>query len=156
MTRHEQILLAMQALLIADPFFPPDTALDAPEPSNWRKNIPGVVSALSDHATVQDGPVEVTRDGGAQNDWELELEMGVVYAVQGAVASERRSRRDQAAEHVAAIIRAARDLGLQDPQVYAEIKSIERDDEVPVEATAPVALSRITVCVQFIADSPAG
>jgi hypothetical protein len=154
-TLHERILQALKARLESDPFFPP-VHLDEPEPRNWRTSIPGAGVALQDFVAVQDGEIEVTRDGGQQNDWELELKAKVVYLVQGAQVRERRSRRDAAARHITDLVRAARDLGLEDPQVYAEIEDVERDDNVILKASPPVAMIAVTVSVQFIADSVAG
>lgn len=155
MTTREAILLALAALLKSDPFFPePD--LDAPEPRNWRTPVPGAKSALQDCVTVQDGDVSVTRDGGAEDSWELQLDAAIVYVVQGVDRRERRRRRDQAGEHIAALIAGNRSLGLEDPQIYAEIaEGPDRDDEVPVKAAAPVALIRVPIAIQFIASSPA-
>ena len=154
-TRREQILRALQSMMEQSGFFPP-VSLDAPEPDDWRTPIPGEASALGDHAAVQDGPVKVTRDGGAVNDWELELEATLAYSVAGADRGARRARRDAGAAMIQALIRADRQLGLGDPQVYAEIAEAIRDDNIPVKASAPVALLLVTVAVQYVAPSAAG
>jgi hypothetical protein len=154
-TKHEDVLWALHAIIASDPFFPPPE-LDAPEPQNWRTAIPGAPAGMQDFCTVQDGEITVTRDGGAENSWELQLDAEVYYVVQSADRRARRAQRDAAQAHISALIRANRTLGLPDPQVYAEIDSVERDDEVPVKATAPVALVRVKLCIQFIAESPAG
>lgn len=155
-TRREQILQALRALLGGDSAFFPPPELDAPEPKNWRTAIPGVAVAMGDHASVQDGHVTVTRDGGRENDWELELEATLAYAVYAADGVARRRRRDAAARHIEALIAGSRDLGLGDPQVYAEIGETVRDDLVPIKAAAPVALLMVTVNVQYVAASAAG
>jgi hypothetical protein len=154
-TKRERVLLALQRLVGGDGFFPAP-GLDEPEPKNWRAAIPGATVPMSDYATVQDGDVEVTRDGGEENSWELELKAKVVYLVQSADTKVRRGRRAAADRHITALIRGSRDLGLQDPQIYAEIEAVEHDDNVIVKATAPVAMTAVTVSIQFIADSVAG
>ena len=151
----EAILVAFQTLLAADPFFPP-AAIDEPEPSNFRTPVPGENPAMGDYLSVQDGPLKTTRDGGAADDFELELEVTLAYAVVLANTAERRARRDAAMQKIVAIVAANRTLGLGDPQIYAEIADAVRDDNVPVKAAAAVALLLVTVTVQFIAPSAAG
>jgi hypothetical protein len=154
-TRREQILEAFRIMLRTDDFFP-EPELDAPEPVNWRTDIPGAQVAMGDHCSVQDGDVRVTRDGGAENDWELELDAVIAYAVYASDQRIRRRRRDAAQGHIAALIRADRTLGLGDPQIFAEIGESVRDDHIPVQAAQPVALLIVTVTVQFVTSSAAG
>jgi hypothetical protein len=152
-TQTELILQAMVTRLATDSGFPP-ADLDVPEPTSWSP-MSGANASLSQALAVQGGPVTVTRDGGRDEDYELELEAMIAYAVEGTSASLRRSARDSAIERIVALIAANRTLGLG-VQVYAEIGAAERDDRSLAPGAPPVALALITVLVTFIAPSPAG
>lgn len=155
-TRHDEIMHALAALIAADPFFPAPE-MDAPEPTNLRAAVPGAVSSIRDHCTVQsEEPSEVTREGGSEVSWELEGRFSVVYAVAGGELRERRARRDAAVRHLEAIVEGNRTLGLGDPQIYAELGPVERGNEIAVKGTAGFALALIPVNVQYVARSAAG
>lgn len=154
--KSEQILEALKTLFGSDPFFPPASVAE-PEPKNMRADVPGATSSVRDHLVLQcDEAPEITRDGGAENSWELEGRYSAVYAVLGGDVRERRSRRAQAVAHAAALIAGRRDLGLQDPQIYAELGPAERGDEVAVKGVPGFALILIPINVQYVAQSAAG
>ena len=155
MSKREDILQGLRSLIASDSWFP-TVWLDEPEPSNWRTNIPGEVAAMGDYCAVQDGPLHITRDGGAANDFELQVDTTIAYAVMLADGAPRRLRRDTASDRIAALIAANRGLGLGDPQIYAEISDATRDDNVPVNHAAPAAILLLTVSIQFVAPSAAG
>lgn len=155
-TMHDQVLGALHKLIETDPFFPDHVDLDAPQPHNLRKNPPGETVAMSDHCSVQDGQVEVTRDSGAQNDYELQLPAKVVYVVQCADDGARRRRRGAGAARISWLIRNNRQLGLDDPQIYAEIGDVDRDDQMMVPGAGAFAMVAVTVNILFVAESPAG
>jgi hypothetical protein len=149
------LVLGLQTLLATDSFFPA-AEIDASEPDDLVAVV-GVTPLMNHHCTVQSGkPPEITRDGGAANTWEMEAELEVVYLAQSQNRVQRRARRETAVAHVVALIAAHHDLGIGDPEIYAEIREAERDDEIAVKGTAPAAIVKITIAVQFIALSAAG
>jgi hypothetical protein len=152
-TKRELILQALVARLATDSGFPP-ADLDVPEPTGWSP-MSGASQGLSQTLAVQDGPVTVTRDAGGADDYELELEAMIAYAVEGLDVAARRAARDSAIERIVALISANRSLGLG-VQTYAEISGAERDDRTLSPGAPPVAMALISVLVTFIAPSPAG
>lgn len=159
MSVREDILLALQALLAADSFFPP-AEIDAAEPGSWREAATtlGLADGLADAAAVQDcGEPELTRDGGPDDVWEMRGEFMIAYAVRAAPAARKaqRARRDAAAARIAALIAADRTLGL-DPSTYAEVGPPTRHDNAPIKASAPVSTLLVPINVDYIATSAAG
>lgn len=157
MSVREDILLALQALLAADSFFPA-AEIDAAEPGAWRENAIGLADGLADAAAVQDcGAPELTRDGGPDDTWELRGEFMIAYAVRAAPLNRKaqRARRDAAAARIAALVAADRTLGL-DPSTYAEVGAPTRHDGAPIKASAPVSTLLVPINVDYIATSAAG
>jgi hypothetical protein len=157
-TLREAILVALQGLLQADSFFPDDVEIDAEEPKAWRSSADGLTAGLADAAAVQDcDKPEVTRDGGPDDVWELRGAFVIAYAVSASpqFRGQQRARRDLAERKIAELIALDRTLGL-DPSVYAEVGPVERHNNAPIKATAPVATSIVTINVDFIAPSAAG
>jgi hypothetical protein len=153
-TTHEDILQGLTALLAAHPLFAglTEIGIDVAEPGQWRDLGNGLQDALA----VQDGAApEITRDGGAADDFELRCEIMVAYAVQGRDRTERRRRRDAAAVAISDVVAANRQLGLADVQVYAEAASAARDDNAPIKAAAPVATLLVSLTVDYTAASAA-
>lgn len=154
-SRREQILGALVDLIGSDPFFPP-CEVDSAEPRNWRASGVGLPVGLQDAVVVQDGQVEVTRDGGAEDDFELRLGAVVAYAVTSAETSRaaRRARRDEAVAKIEALIAGDRSLGFN--EVYAVIdEPAQREDDV-FTGGKQAAVIAITINVDYTAASAAG
>jgi hypothetical protein len=151
----EQLLAACQSMIATDPFFPA-AEIDVEVPKSWRADCGGAAAGLDDTIAVQgDQDPKITRDGGAEDDYEMEAEIILAYAVAGADETLRRSRRDKAALHLANLVRKDRTLGTGDPQVYAEIAASPRRDKVPIKAAAQVATVLFTLQVTYVSASPA-
>ena len=144
---------AIVAMLATDPIFPP-AELDEPEPSNFVAadiNAPGVGHVLS----VTDGASTTTRDGGRDDDFEIDLEVQVGYAVQSTVRADRRRVRDSGSSRIEALVAANRTLGMTFP-TYVEIRDVSRDDNVYTADGPPVATLIMTLVVSYVATSAAG
>jgi len=156
-TRRSQILKALQGLVASDNFFPP-AEIDEAQPDAWRESAEGLAAGLGDACAVQDGPLEVTRDGGGEDDFEVRLSAMIAYSVQSvdSLRDERRARRDEAEAKIEGLIAANRDLGLG-PEVYAIIdQPVFRDEAAYGAGGNTVAVSQITISVDYTAASAAG
>lgn len=151
-----QLAGALEALIAADPFFP-TPSLDAPEAANLRTAIPGEAGPMADHCMIESPEeLEVTRDGGAADSWELQGEFLVSYLANSVDVRGRRRRREAAKEEIVALIRENRDLGTGDAEVYAEIAYGRRQDEILAKGAPGSSLITIAIAVQFVAESAAG
>jgi hypothetical protein len=153
--KRELIINAVANLLATDNVFPP-AQLEEPEPSNFIAADP-LNPSVSHVLSVQEGPTIVTRDGGRDDDFELEVEISIGYAVQAVDRITRRQVRDGAATRIEALIAANRTLGLTfSPLPYAEIRDATRNDNVFTDAGQPVATLIVTIAVAYVAASAAG
>jgi len=154
-SKRELIINAVANLLATDNVFPP-AQLEEPEPSNFLPADP-LNPSIGHVLSVQEGPTIITRDGGRDDDFELEVEILVGYAVQAVDRMTRRQFRDAAAARLEALIAANRTLGLTfSPAPYAEIRELTRDDNVYTDGGLPVATLILTIAVAYVAASAAG
>lgn len=159
MTTREAILIALRDLLATRPdLFPPAT-IDEPEPTRWT---PTVDNPRAEHAAmVMDGgpPEELAFVHGDAGDplSELELEAAIGYAVQvkaspgqsmSETRAERRALRDLAVRGIADLIAANPNLGLGQ-QVWADVRSPTRDDDVTMKNSIPAATAVLPIRVLY-------
>lgn len=163
MTKREAILQGVVEMFFGHHYLP-SAQLDEPEPTAWHplEHYTGV----EHFASVMDGAtpdqLAFVRGNADQGD-ELELEIGIGYAVQVkpepgrsvAVARELRRRlRDEAVEFIACMIRGNPTLYV-DQETWAEVTAVTRDDDVPIVNAVPAATAIITVRVLYTGADPA-
>ncbi len=150
-SNREQILNALVSILATDALFPA-AELDEPEPTDFI----AIAGQNAAHVlAVQEGTSVVTRDGGRDDDWELELEITVAYAVQCSTRQTRRALRDAACVRLQTLIASNRTLGLSFLP-YVEIRDLARDDNIPTEGGVVIATAILTLAVTYVALSAAG
>ncbi|HZV85408.1 MAG TPA: hypothetical protein VFF48_10530 [Brevundimonas sp.] len=162
-TTREDILHALAALLATRPDFFPPAAVDEPEPTSWTPADDPAPNGrqLMHAAAVQDGPppdhLGFVRGAEGEALDELELEAAISYGVnvkpghQDGIAEcrvARRIRRDAAVDLIAELIAADRTLGLG-PEVYADVRPADRQDDVAFPNALPSATAVVPIRVLY-------
>lgn len=159
MSTHEAILKAIEAMILSAPVIFPVPTIDEPEPTLWAVVVgkPQLTHAMM---VMDGGPPDVLAFvRGAEGDAtdELEVEVAVGYAVQAKPAAgqsmaqtraARRSQRDDIVRAFAGLIASDRTLGLG-AEVYAEVGSPTRDDDIAFPNALPAATAVIPVRVLY-------
>ena len=152
--RRAQILQALADLVAFAQPFPSIVDLDAPQVTDFS-DVPGA-PGLEHGCAIDGGKFEGTRDAGPVDQWEGVRDVVVGYDVEGADDTARRARAAMAVPALEQLVDANRSLGLNDPQVWAEIGDALEGDVPSADGAPVVSRAVVTINVTYVAASAAG
>lgn len=152
--RRAQILQALANLVGFVQPFPSSIDLDAPQVTDFSP-VPGS-PGLAHGCAIDGGKFEGTRDAGPVDQWEGVRDVVVGYDVEGADDAARQAQAAKAVPALEQLVAANRDLGLGDPQVWAEIGDAIEGDVPTVDGATVVSRAVVTINVTYVAASAAG